>query len=137
MGIEPFLVASSLIAVVAQRLVRLLCPYCKEVYTSLDSDLIKIGDIDKNNLAGAKLYRAIGCNDCLNTGYSGRSGIYEILVIDDEIRNLTMTTADSTTIKKKAVENGMSTLRMDGTEKVLKGQTSMDEILRVTEEDIV
>ncbi|HEX3033696.1 MAG TPA: type II secretion system ATPase GspE [Thermodesulfobacteriota bacterium] len=137
MGIEPFLVASSLIAVVAQRLVRLLCPSCKEVYGSLDSELIKIGDMDKSNLAGAKLYRAVGCRDCLNTGYSGRSGIYELLLIDDEIRSLTLSTADSTTIKKKGIENGMSTLRMDGAEKVLKGLTSMDEILRVTEEDEV
>jgi general secretion pathway protein E len=135
MGIEPFLVASSLIAVVAQRLVRLLCRSCKETYTPFDSELMRIGDIDRNNLPSGKLHKAVGCSECLNTGYSGRAGIFEILIIDDEIRNLTLSTTDSTTIKKKAIENGMATLRMDGAEKILKGLTSADEILRITEED--
>ncbi|HEX9666101.1 MAG TPA: type II secretion system ATPase GspE [Thermodesulfobacteriota bacterium] len=133
MGIEPFLVASSLIAVVAQRLVRILCRKCREPYTPIGDELIRIG-IDRSEVPESGLYRARGCSECLGTGYAGRSGIFEILVIDDDLRNLTLSTVDSTTIKRKAVEHGMTTLRMDGAEKVLKGQTSIDEVMRVAEE---
>ncbi len=133
MGIEPFLVASSLIAVIAQRLVRILCVKCKELYTPVSDELARIG-IDPNDAPEPGLYRARGCSECLGTGYAGRSGIFEILLIDDDIRNLTLSTADSTTIKRKANEHGMTTLRVDGAEKVLKGQTSIDEVLRVAEE---
>jgi general secretion pathway protein E len=134
MGIEPFLVASSLIAVVAQRLIRFLCHSCKEPYTPLEDELRRI-DVDRDELPKGRLYRAKGCNECLGTGYSGRGGIFETLLIDDEIRGHTLSTTDSTTIKKKAIENGMSTLRMDGAGKILKGLTSIDEVMRVTEED--
>ncbi len=134
MGIEPFLVASSLVAVVAQRLIRFLCPSCKELYTPLEDELRKM-DIDKRDLPKEKLYRAKGCSKCLDTGYSGRSGIFEAFLIDDEIRGLTLSSTDATTIKKKAIEHGMGTLRMDGAGKVLKGLTSIDEVMRVTEED--
>ena len=134
MGIEPFLIASSLVAVIAQRLIRLLCRSCKELYTPLDDELSRI-NIDRSRIPNGKLYRAQGCSECLGTGYSGRYGIFEILVINDGIRALTMSTADSTTIKKKGIESGMTTLRIDGAEKILKGLTSIDEVMRVTEED--
>lgn len=134
MGIEPFLVASSLIAVIAQRLVRFLCNHCKEPYIPLDDELIRIG-INRRNIPGGRLFRARGCPECLDTGYSGRTGIFEILLVDDDIRTLTLSTSDSSTIKKRAIENGMTTLRMDGAEKVLRGLTSIDEVMRVTEED--
>lgn len=134
MGIEPFLVASSLIAVVAQRLIRYLCLSCREAYTPIDDELKRIG-IDGNKIPEGKLFRAKGCVKCLDTGYSGRSGIFETLIIDDEIRNLTLSTTDSNTIKRKAVERGMTTLKTDGVEKVLKGLTSIDEVMRVAEED--
>jgi general secretion pathway protein E len=134
MGIEPFLVASSLVAVIAQRLIRILCRSCKELYTPLDDELSRI-NLDRSKVPNGKLYRAQGCSDCLGTGYSGRLGIFEILIINDEIRALTLSTADSTTIKKKSIESGMTTLRLDGAEKILKGQTSIDEVMRVTEED--
>lgn len=134
MGIEPFLVASSLMAVVAQRLIRFLCKSCKEPYVPLDDELARIG-IERKNLPEGNLYRAKGCSDCLGTGYSGRSGIFEILLIDDDIRGYTLSTTDSGTIKKKALEHAMTTLRMDGAEKILKGLTSIDEVMRVTEED--
>jgi len=134
MGIEPFLVASSLVAVIAQRLIRLLCRSCKELYTPLDDELTRI-NIDRSKVPNGKLYRAQGCSECLGTGYSGRIGIFEILVINDSIRALTMSTVDSTTIKKKGIEYGMTTLRIDGAEKILKGLTSIDEVMRVTEED--
>ncbi len=134
MGIEPFLVASSLIAVVAQRLIRYLCLSCREAYTPIDDELKRIG-IDGNKIPEGKLFRAKGCVKCLDTGYSGRSGIFETLIIDDEIRNLTLSTTDSTTLKRKAVERGMTTLKTDGVEKVLKGLTSIDEVMRVAEEE--
>jgi general secretion pathway protein E len=134
MGIEPFLVASSLMAVVAQRLIRFLCQSCKERYVPLDDELTRIG-IERGSLPEGNLYRAKGCTECLGTGYSGRSGIFEILLVDDDIRGHTLSTTDSGTIKKKALEHAMTTLRMDGAEKVLKGLTSIDEVMRVTEED--
>jgi general secretion pathway protein E len=134
MGIEPFLVASSLVAVIAQRLIRILCRSCKELYTPLDDELSRT-NLDRSKVPNGKLYRAQGCSDCLGTGYSGRLGIFEILIINDEIRALTLSTADSTTIKKKSIESGMTTLRLDGAEKILKGLTSIDEVMRVTEED--
>lgn len=99
----------------------------------IGDELIRIG-IDPSEVPGSGLYRATGCGECLGTGYAGRSGIFEILIVDDDIRNLTLTTSDSTTIKRKAIEHGMTTLRMDGAEKVLQGQTSIDEVMRVAEE---
>ncbi len=134
MGIEPFLVASSLMAVVAQRLIRFLCKSCKESYVPLDDELARIC-MERKSLLGGKLNRAKGCSDCLGTGYSGRSGIFEILLIDEDIRSYTLSTTDSGTIKKKALEHAMTTLRMDGAEKILRGLTSIDEVMRVTEED--
>lgn len=134
MEIEPFLVASSLLAIVAQRLVRILCTVCKERYEPSKEELRRIG-IDKSQLVERVLYRAKGCSECVDTGYSGRMAIFEILLVDDDIRNLTLNTTDSATIKKKAVENGLTTLRMDGATKIINGITSIDEVLRVTEEE--
>lgn len=134
MGIEPFLVASSLVAVAAQRLIRHLCNSCKKAYVPLDKELDKIG-IERSMLKDGKIFRASGCDECLGTGYSGRSGIFEVLLIDDDIRSLTLSSTDSSTIKKQAIENGMSTLKMDGAKKVLDGSTSIDEIMRVAEEE--
>jgi general secretion pathway protein E len=136
MGIEPFLVSSSLMAVVAQRLVRHLCNHCKEEYTPTDEELMKIG-IPRASVLNDVLFRSNGCEQCLDTGFAGRSGIFEILKMDDEIRNLTLQSTDSSTIKKKSVERGLITLRGDGIAKILMGQTSIDEVLRVTEQDEV
>lgn len=136
MDIEPFLVASSISAVVAQRLVRILCNKCKETYVPTEEELNQIG-LSKDKISVGKIYRARGCDSCLDSGYSGRIAIFEILVIDDEIRNLTLNTTDSATIKRKAVERGLVTLRMDGADKVIKGITSIDELLRVTEEESI
>ena len=134
MGIEPFLVASSLVAVVAQRLIRFLCQVCREPYTPIEDELQRIG-IDKSIITNGRLYRSRGCGLCLGTGYSGRTGIFEILVVDDDVRNLTLSTSDSTSIKRKAMEHGMTTLKMDGANKILRGLTSVDEVLRVAEEN--
>lgn len=136
MEIEPFLVASSLMAVIAQRLLRFLCSSCKEPYSPHEDELQRIG-IRRTQLHDGVLYRAKGCEKCFNMGYSGRTAIFEMLLIDDDIRNLTLSQVDSTKIKRKAVEHGMTTLRMDGAEKVARGLTSVDEVMRVTEEESV
>ena len=136
MEIEPFLVASSLMAVIAQRLLRFLCNHCKEPYEPHDDELLKIG-LRRSQLHDGVLYRAKGCDKCFNMGYSGRTGIFEMLMINDDIRNLTLSQVDSTKIKRKAMEHGMTTLRMDGAEKVARGLTSVDEVMRVTEEESV
>lgn len=134
MEIEPFLVASSLMAVIAQRLLRFLCSSCKEPYEPTEDELNKIG-ISLNQVQDGVLYRAKGCDKCFDMGYSGRSAIFEMLIIDDDIRNLTLGNVDSGQIKRKAVEHGMSTLRMDGANHILRGLTSIDEVMRVTEEE--
>jgi general secretion pathway protein E len=137
MGIEPFLVASSVIAVMAQRLIRRVCPTCREAYRPSVEELRQLG-ISADRLEGNTLYR-IGptCPDCKHTGYRGRLGIHELLIIDDEVRNLTMKAADSASIRRVAAAKGMNSLREDGAEKVLAGQTTVEEVLRVTQEDLV
>ncbi len=136
MEIEPFLVASSLMAVIAQRLLRFLCSSCKEPYEPHDDELQRMG-IRRGQIHDGVLYRARGCEKCFNMGYSGRTAIFEMLLIDDDIRNLTLSQVDSTKIKRKAIEHGMTTLRMDGAEKVARGLTSVDEVMRVTEEESI
>ena len=134
MEIEPFLVASSLMAVIAQRLLRFLCPSCKEPYEPHDDELRRIG-IKRGSLRDGTLYRATGCEKCFNMGYSGRMAIFEMLVINDDIRNLTLSKVDSSRIKRMGLEHGMTTLRMDGAEKIIRGLTSVDEVMRVTEDE--
>jgi general secretion pathway protein E len=136
MGVEPFLVASSLIAVLAQRLVRRLCNECKTPYTPSDEELADVG-LSREDANRGTIFRAVGCRECLNKGYRGRTGIYELLLIDDDIRALVTGNANSSIIKRKAVEHGMRTLRDDGVRKTLEGVTSLDEVMRVTQEDVV
>jgi len=133
MGVEPFLVGSSLVAVLAQRLVRLLCNECREAYMASDEELREIGV--KPPGRDVKLYRAQGCAACNHTGYHGRMGIFELMLIDDDIRALVSQNVDSKTIKHKAQQKGMHTLRSDGAVKVLRGQTSVAEVLRATEDE--
>ena len=132
MGVEPFLVASSLIGVVAQRLVRTICARCREEYTPSSEELRGISLEPKDV---GKLFRGRGCSNCQKTGYRGRTGIYEMMLIDDEIRKLILKNVDSGTIKQKAREKGMRTLLEDGADKVLAGITTCEEISRVTQED--
>ena len=133
MGVEPFLVGSSLVAVLAQRLVRILCPECREAYTTTDEELREIGV--KPPGRPVTLYRAGDCPACSHTGYHGRLGIFELMTIDDEIRGLISQNADSKTIKAAAMRKGMGTLRADGARKVLAGTTSVAEVIRATEEE--
>jgi len=134
MGVEEFLVASSLLMVLAQRLVRRLCQDCKEEYTPSLPELRDL-ELSASDVVGHTVYRAKGCPVCLNTGYRGRTGIYEILVVNDAVKDCVMSGADGGKIKKVAVAEGMKTLRDDGIRKALEGQTSFEEVMRVTQED--
>ena len=136
MGIEPFLVSSSVVAIAAQRLIRLLCPFCKKEYTPAIPELEELG-IEPSKISGRHIYAAAGCDKCMHTGYRGRTGIYEILLVNDEIRGLIQQNVNSQIIKNKAIEGGMVTLRKYGATKVLAGITSIEEVSRVTQEDIV
>jgi general secretion pathway protein E len=131
MGIEPFLVTSSIVAIIAQRLVRVLCPHCKEKYTPDDESLANLG-LNKTVLQNNTFYRKKGCNLCMQTGFRGRSAIFEILTVDDEIKKLVLKTSDANQINELAVKQGMITLQKDGIEKMLSGITTIEEVLRVT-----
>ena len=133
MGIESFLVTSSVLAILAQRLVRTICADCREEYTPDKESLQSIG-IDPDMAEGRKFYRGRGCSSCLNTGYLGRTGIFELMMLDDRIKNLILKTSDANAIKRRAVEQGMVTLRQDGAQKVLNGVTTIEEIFRVTQQ---
>jgi len=137
MGVEPFLVASSLLAVLAQRLVRVVCPDCRVPYVPTYEELSRIGLSPEAVKEKGFIYKSQGCPKCLKTGYTGRIGIYELLNVDDEIRHLILKNTDSTQIKKLAISRGMDTLRDDGAKKVLEGITTIDEVLRVTQEDVI
>jgi general secretion pathway protein E len=163
MEIESFLVRSSVIGILAQRLVRLLCPVCREPYAPTDFELKQIG-LDPEKLAWRKsrrlssryvaagvdyvpaglekdppftFYRAKGCPECLSTGYIGRRGIYELLMVDDAVGSLILKNSDAQSIKRAAIEQGMDTLRDDGARKVLLGLTTVEEVLAATQEDVV
>ena len=136
MGVEPFLVASSLIAILAQRLIRRVCPTCRESYEPTDADLNKIG-IQRSNLEKGIIYRARGCKECLNTGYKGREGIYELMSVDDDIRQMILEKTSSAELKKAAKARGMLSLREDGARKVAEGLTTIAEVMRVTQDDVI
>ena len=153
LGVQPFLVASSLMALLAQRLVRRVCMECREAYTPSDEDLLSIG-IDPGDFASGvarrvkfkgvaagppefMLFRARegGCPSCLGAGYKGRTAIYELLIIDEKIRQLAIKNVDAQTLKMTAVSSGMRTLREDGAQKVLAGLTTTAEVLMITTQD--
>jgi general secretion pathway protein E len=133
MKIEPFLISSSVMAILAQRLVRVLCTQCREPYQITPAEITEL-EI-KTGAEGATVYRAKGCEACFHTGYLGRTAIYELLLVGDEIRQLIMKNTDATTIKGAAMEKGMRTLRQDGADKMLQGITSADEVVRVTQKE--
>ena len=135
MGIEPFLISSSVLAMMAQRLVRVLCPACREPVKPDAGTLRELGLTMEDCLAvGGYLYHGRGCDQCRGTGYRGRMGIYELLPLDDTIRPLVMQQANASTIRSMAIERGMNTLLQDGAQKVLQGLTTAEELLRVTQE---
>ncbi len=131
MGVEPFLVCSSLVGVLAQRLIRRVCPNCKTAYVPSDEELARL-DLDRTDLGNRKFFYGRGCPVCNHTGYKGRKAITELLVITPEIVELISTNAPSGAIQAKARENGMTTVREDGLMAILNGETSVDEVLRYT-----
>jgi len=133
MGIEPYLISSSLLAVMAQRLVRRVCKNCPETYSPAEESLAEIG-LRRIDLGEQPLLKGKGCRKCLETGYQGRTGIFELLVINDEIRRLIMEKKPAHLIKKNAIGSKMKTLRADGAKKVLENVTTIEEVLRVTQE---
>ncbi len=165
MGTEPFLIRSSVIGILAQRLVRILCPHCKAPYEAEDFELEELGLTHERIRARARrrqkesryfprtamepdpidtfdfskrpvFYKGRGCDKCVNTGFAGRRGIYELLLMDDAVGPLVLKNADAKTIKRAAVEEGMDSLRDDGARKVLAGMTSVEEVLAATQEDV-
>ncbi len=134
MGAEDYLIASSLLGVLAQRLVRVICPHCKVEVFPVPEMLDEIGFRRGNGHEPDRFFEGRGCEKCSNTGFIGRKGIYELMIINDDLRKLTVGKADSNQIRKKAVECGMRTLRDDGWLKVRQGVTTISEVLRVTQE---
>ncbi len=132
MGVEPFLISSSILAVVAQRLVRVLCKDCRKAYVPNPIYLKSIG-FPPEPFTEHTAYKAQGCENCFNTGYRGRLGIFEIMVLTERLKGLVLKTFDSNRIKNEAVRQKMRTLRLDGMTKVLKGLTTVEEVLRVTQ----
>ncbi|HZH77315.1 MAG TPA: type II secretion system ATPase GspE [Archangium sp.] len=139
MGVEPFLVASSLTAILAQRLVRRVCPDCRVQYTPTEEEVKELGMtkaqfIERHGVE--KIYKATGCPSCNQNGYRGRTGIYELLLVDDTVRQLALKNVDASTIKKAAMSNGMRTLLDDGARKIALGETTIAEVLSITQEDL-
>jgi general secretion pathway protein E len=137
LGVEPYLVSSSLIAIIAQRLVRKICPNCRQPAHPTAQELSELGLGTLEDNQEARFYTGEGCERCFNTGYRGRTGIYEVMLIGDKIQELIYKQETAGTIKKLALEAGMQTLRMDGARKVLAGVTTVAEVLRVTQADVM
>jgi len=133
MGIEPFLIASSINAILAQRLVRIICSHCKESYIP-DPDAMKKLGLSDEEMEGKMVYRGKGCGKCHYTGFKGRCGIFELLLMNQHMKHLVLTTANSNDIKEQGIKNGMITLRRDGADKVLNGITTIEEVFRVSQE---
>ena len=131
MGVEPFLIASSIICVVNQRLIRTICNECKISYTPGENELRELSFRIKGELP--TLYKGKGCPLCKETGYKGRMGIFETLVINKDIQKLILAKADSSTIMENAVKKGFKSLRYNGLRAAIKGHTTIDEIVKATQ----
>ncbi|MCW8139580.1 MAG: type II/IV secretion system protein [Planctomycetota bacterium] len=134
MGVKPFLVASAVLAILAQRLLRRLCPKCKEpieIRDLPDWQLASVG-LKPEQVRGKQLFGPVGCDNCNGSGYRGRLGVYELLEMGPQVRELAFNEAHTTDIRKAAIQNGMTTLQVDGVRKVLDGLTTIDEVLVIT-----
>lgn len=135
MGVKPFLVASAVMAILAQRLIRMLCPECKEPYDPSDAELRGVG-LTRQRLEGSTLYRPVGCAACSGVGYRGRRGVYELMELSPDLREMAFTQKPTMELRAKARAEGMTTLQEDGVRKVLSGQTTIEEILTITHREI-
>jgi type IV pilus assembly protein PilB len=133
-GVKPYMVAATVRAILAQRLVRCICTTCKEVYEPSDEEKEVILSVAPD-VEVRELYRGVGCENCNNTGYQGRVGIFELLVTNEEIREMILRNVSSVQLKQKARESGMDTLREDGVSKVIHGVTTLSELMRVSQAD--
>jgi len=133
-GVQPFLVSSAVRAMMAQRLVRKICPNCKQPYEMLESEIRSLG-IDPTQLADSSVQKGKGCERCKGLGYRGRAGIFEIFIVDDEVRHMINSKATTVELRKRAREMGMRTLREDGIRKVLSGMTTAEEVITATMAD--
>ena len=136
MDVEPFLISSSMIGILAQRLVRQICQNCKESYTASRESLLRYGfplpdEVGAETGGEIKLFRGAGCEQCNGTGHKSRTGVHELLMMNDEIRDMILNRVPSHDIRRRAIEDGMKTLQMDAVQKILMGVTSVDEVLRV------
>jgi len=136
LGVEPYLVSSSLIAIIAQRLVRKVCQDCKRPVKPSAHELRELG-LGENADEIGTYYIGAGCEKCFQTGYRGRTGIYELMLVNEEIQNLIYKRETAGTIKRIALDAGLQTLRMDGARKAIAGITTVSEVLRVTQSDIL
>jgi general secretion pathway protein E len=138
-GVEPYLVSSSLLLVIAQRLLRTLCPNCREPITPTQEMLYHLEDLklSLDQFPGGKLMKGKGCDECFRSGYAGRTAIYEVMPIDTHIQEQIVNKATASQIKRGALERGLKTLRMSGVQKLLNGMTTPDEVLRVTQLDVM
>jgi general secretion pathway protein E len=132
MGVEPFLIGSSISGILAQRLVRVICDECRQDYTPSSEELDRIG-LSVAELTQGTLQRGGGCEHCLHTGYRGRTGIHEFLVLDEEMKKMILQTSDANLLRTHVCERGMKTLLQDGAAKVLKGITTVEEVYRVAQ----
>ncbi len=136
MGIKPFLVSSSVQAILAQRLVRIICDNCKEAYEPRVDELMQLG-LDPSEKGKIKLYRGKGCGECRYGGFRGRKGIFELMIMSPTIQDMVIRKTSASDIKQQARKEGMRTLRDDGMRKVLLGQTTLEEVVRITQRDII
>jgi type II secretory ATPase GspE/PulE/Tfp pilus assembly ATPase PilB-like protein len=133
MGVKPFLVASSIQAVLAQRLVRILCPDCKKPNPEPNRRMLKVCGFTDEELKGRTINMPVGCPKCANNGYRGRRGIYEMMMMNGEIRELAFKRAPLNQLRAAAVRNGMRTLLGDGKLKILDGNTTPDEVAKIAQ----
>jgi len=129
MGVKPFLVASSIQAIMAQRLIRVICPKCKGVDKDVDQKMIRMLGFGKEEAANATFYKGKGCENCHGTGYRGRQGIFELLVMNNELRELAFRGSTLSDLRQAAMASGMRNLLSDGRLKILHGITTAEEVL--------
>jgi general secretion pathway protein E len=135
MGIEPYLISSTVVGVMAQRLVRVICPSCKQPHTPQEGT-VSWSELEKIATGFIRLHKGTGCEKCLDSGYRGRTGIFELLLVDDPIRDMIVRRQASHVIKEAAVRHGMTTLRNDGLRRALEGVTTLEEVYRVTQDSV-
>ena len=136
-GVESYLVASSIVLIIAQRLVRTICPHCKVVVPIDDEWAAKLRKVDMTpDELGGEIAHGPGCDECFHSGYAGRTAIYEFLPVTERIRTMVMEGASASEIKREQINEGFQTLRADGRKKIVQGVTTPDEVLRVTQLDV-